>query len=122
MKRSFIYSFVAVVLLVVCTKAGPLGRGFVRTKGTRFVANGKTLYFNGFNAYWMMYAASNPSLRDKVTKTLLQASRYGVNVARTWAFSDGGNEALQISPGTYNENAFKVHLYVSYCYLKKNLI
>ncbi|GFQ01303.1 putative mannan endo-1 4-beta-mannosidase 9 [Phtheirospermum japonicum] len=54
-----------------------------------------------------MYMASDPSTRDKVTDTFTQASKYGMNVARTWAFSDGGYRALQTYPGGYNEDMFK---------------
>ena len=31
-----------------------------------------------------------------------------MNVARTWAFSDGGYRSLQYKPGSYNEDMFKV--------------
>ncbi|KAL2345591.1 hypothetical protein Fmac_006876 [Flemingia macrophylla] len=61
-------------------------------------------YINGFNAYWLLNLASNPSTSSKVTTAFQQASQYGLNVARTWAFNDG---VLQISPGSYNENVFR---------------
>ncbi|BFG24050.1 hypothetical protein CerSpe_103240 [Prunus speciosa] len=85
------------------------GGAFARTEGTRFVMNGRPFYINGFNAYWMMYMASDPSSRAKVTSAFQQASRYGMNVARTWAFNDGRgtDRPLQPSPGSYNENTFK---------------
>ncbi|PWA86089.1 Glycoside hydrolase, catalytic domain-containing protein [Artemisia annua] len=35
------------------------------------------------------------------------ASSHGLSVARTWAFSDGGDTPLQYSPGSYNEKMFK---------------
>ncbi|CAK9160855.1 unnamed protein product [Ilex paraguariensis] len=57
--------------------------------------NGNPLFLNGFNAYWLMYMASDSSMRVKVTTTFKQASKYGMNVARTWAFSDGGYKPLQ---------------------------
>jgi hypothetical protein len=58
----------------------------------------------------MMYMSSDPSTRSKVTSAFQQASEYGMNIARTWAFSDGGNDKpLQISPGIYNEDMFKVY-------------
>lgn len=82
---------------------------FAQTKGTHFVMNGRSFYLNGFNAYWMMYMASDPSTRTKVTSAFQQASKYGMNIARTWAFSDGVTDRpLQSSPGSYNENTFKV--------------
>ncbi|KAJ3695899.1 hypothetical protein LUZ60_001276 [Juncus effusus] len=54
-----------------------------------------------------MYQASDPSDKSKVYETLDDASRLGVNVIRTWAFSDGGYRPLQVSPGSYNEQMFK---------------
>ncbi|KAL6132864.1 hypothetical protein ACLB2K_065103 [Fragaria x ananassa] len=69
--------------------------------------NGKPFYINGINAYWMMYMASDPSTQLMVTSAFQQASKYKMNVARTWGFSDGGDRPLQISPGSYNENMFK---------------
>ncbi|XP_020271739.1 putative mannan endo-1,4-beta-mannosidase 9 [Asparagus officinalis] len=69
--------------------------------------NGRPFYTNGFNAYWMMYTAGDPSTRDRVSNALQQAASYGLNVVRTWAFNDGGYRALQTSPGNYDENMFK---------------
>ncbi|KAL8038286.1 hypothetical protein ABFX02_11G096400 [Erythranthe guttata] len=80
---------------------------FIGTRGSQFVMNGRSFYFNGFNSYWLMYMASDPSTKEKVTDTFAQASVYGMNLARTWAFSDGGYRALQTSPGSYNEDMFK---------------
>jgi hypothetical protein len=62
----------------------------------------------GFNSYFLMIAASDPSTMSKVTTTFQEASQNGLNLARTWAFNDGGYKALQISPGSYNEDIFKV--------------
>ncbi|XP_076939923.1 mannan endo-1,4-beta-mannosidase 5-like [Bidens hawaiensis] len=87
---------------------GGKGGGFVRTKGTNFVLNGSPFLFNGFNAYWMMNVASDPSERYKVTKVLQDAADAGLSVCRTWAFGDGSNDkALQISPGVYDERVFQ---------------
>ncbi|KAL6134807.1 hypothetical protein ACLB2K_067035 [Fragaria x ananassa] len=81
---------------------------FAQTKGNHFVMNGRSFSLNGFNAYWMMFMASDPSTRAKVTSVFQQASRYGMNIARTWAFSDGVSyRPLQSSPGSYNEDMFK---------------
>ncbi|XP_044491325.1 mannan endo-1,4-beta-mannosidase 4-like isoform X2 [Mangifera indica] len=80
---------------------------FARVNGCHFVMNGKRLYLNGFNAYWMMFLAADPSTRVKVTSTFQQASKYCMNIARIWAFSDGGATPLQSSPGSYNEDMFK---------------
>ncbi|XP_068637161.1 mannan endo-1,4-beta-mannosidase 1 [Aristolochia californica] len=81
--------------------------GFVTTKGVHFILNGSPFFANGFNAYWLMSLASDPSQRSKVSVAFQEASTHGLNVARTWAFSDGGGGALQYSPGSYNENVFK---------------
>lgn len=80
---------------------------FITTSGTLFIRNGRPLYFNGFNAYWLMIIASNPSTRGNITAVFQAATAHGITVARTWAFSDGGSTSLQISPGIYNEDMFK---------------
>ncbi|GAU42291.1 hypothetical protein TSUD_82000 [Trifolium subterraneum] len=82
--------------------------GFVQRIGTHFILEGKPYYFNGFNAYWLMMIASDPSTKNKVSTTFQEASKHGLSVARTWAFNDGlGYKALQISPGSYDEDVFK---------------
>ncbi|OMO82320.1 Glycoside hydrolase, family 5 [Corchorus olitorius] len=87
---------------------GTCGGCFVETRGNTFVKNGRPFYLNGFNAYWMMVFASDNSTRSKVTDAFKEASKYGMNVARTWAFNDGQDyKPLQISPGSYNEDTFK---------------
>ncbi|KAL3525355.1 hypothetical protein ACH5RR_013727 [Cinchona calisaya] len=83
------------------------GDGFVRTRGIHFMLNGGPYYANGFNAYWLMYVASDPSQRSKVSAAFREASSLGLTVARTWAFSDGGYRPLQFAPGAYNEQVFK---------------
>ncbi|XP_027361676.1 mannan endo-1,4-beta-mannosidase 7-like [Abrus precatorius] len=80
---------------------------FVRTRGIHFMLNGYPFYANGFNAYWLMYTASDPSQRYKVSNAFREATSHGLTVARTWAFSDGGYGALQYSPGFYNEQMFR---------------
>jgi mannan endo-1,4-beta-mannosidase len=84
--------------------------GMVRVDGTRFVVGDgdRTLYLSGFNAYWLMEMASDPSQRGKVVAAFRQASAHGLNLARTWAFSDGGDRPLQSSPGVYHEDMFQV--------------
>lgn len=85
--------------------------GFVETRKQYFVVDGKQMYFNGFNAYWLMCMAADPSTKTKVSDVFQDASKIGMNVVRTWAFSDGGNKPLQISPGVYNEDMFKVNIH-----------
>ncbi|KAL9430472.1 hypothetical protein AB3S75_025793 [Citrus x aurantiifolia] len=107
-------SFIFLALLVIIylktyiymAKANP-NQEFAQTNGSHFAVNGKPLYLNGFNAYWMLYYAGDPSTKVKVTAAFQQATKYGMNIARTWAFSDGGYRALQVSPGSYNEDTFK---------------
>ncbi|KAM5576099.1 mannan endo-1,4-beta-mannosidase 7 [Rosa sericea] len=83
------------------------GDDFIRTRGVQFLLNGSPYYANGFNAYWLMYMASDPSQRYKVSLVFREATSHGLTVARTWAFSDGGYRPLQYSPGSYNEQMFK---------------
>ncbi|KAG0455144.1 hypothetical protein HPP92_024436 [Vanilla planifolia] len=52
---------------------------FVEREGVRFVVDGKPFYVNGL----------------------------GLRVCRTWAFNDGTYNALQVSPGQFNERVFK---------------
>ncbi|PNX89591.1 mannan endo-1,4-beta-mannosidase, partial [Trifolium pratense] len=80
---------------------------FIKTKGVQLMLNGSPYYANGFNAYWLMYFASDPSQRNKVSSTFQEATNHGQNIARTWAFSDGGYKPLQYSPGSYNEEMFQ---------------
>lgn len=80
---------------------------FVKTRGVQLMLNGSPYYANGYNAYWLMYFASDPSQRNKVSSTFQEASNHGLNIARTWAFSDGGYKPLQYSPGSYNEEMFQ---------------
>uniref|UniRef100_A0A7N0UFF7 mannan endo-1,4-beta-mannosidase n=1 Tax=Kalanchoe fedtschenkoi TaxID=63787 RepID=A0A7N0UFF7_KALFE len=87
--------------------ASAAGDGFIRARGVHFMLNGDPYYANGFNAYWLMYIASDPSQRYKVSSAFSQAAAHGLTVARTWAFSDGGYRPLQYSPGSYNEQMFK---------------
>eukprot|EP01018_Ginkgo_biloba_P019952 Gb_14635 [translate_table: standard] len=79
----------------------------LQTRGTHFVENGSPLYVNGFNSYWLMYVATDPAQRYKVTSIFEQAAAHGLTVARTWDFNDGRYKALQISPGVYDEQVFQ---------------
>ncbi|KAL0929034.1 hypothetical protein M5K25_000974 [Dendrobium thyrsiflorum] len=84
-----------------------VGMEMVVRIGNHFEAGGRPFYVNGFNTYWLMALAVDPSTRGKVTETFADASSAGLTVGRTWAFSDGGQGALQISPSVYDENVFK---------------
>lgn len=89
--------------------------GFIQRNGNRFFLNGKPHYFNGFNAYWLMSFAADPSTSSKVTTAFQEASKYGLNLARAFAFNDGGGyKALQTSPGIYDESVFRVYYILSF--------
>ncbi|KAK4796733.1 hypothetical protein SAY86_029059 [Trapa natans] len=103
------------VLLVLLTGPALLAEGarrqrpdgFITTRGVQFMLNGSPFYGNGFNAYWLMLFASNPSQRYKVSSVFQEAASHGLTIARSWAFSDGGYSPLQYSPGSYNEQMFQ---------------
>ncbi|XAR59604.1 Mannan endo-1,4-beta-mannosidase [Bertholletia excelsa] len=105
--------FVLALAVAAAVAAGGSGeeqplQGFVKTGGTHFVRNGRRVYVSGFNAYWMMYMASDNSTRPLVSSALAQASMRGLKLARTWAFSDGPSyRSLQPFPGSYNEQVFE---------------
>jgi len=80
----------------------------VKTRGSQFVVGDRPFYVNGFNAYWLMILAADPSTRGKVTEVFQQAAAVGLTVCRTWGFNDGGWRALQKSPAVYDEDVFKV--------------
>lgn len=110
MKRRFL--LVLLVLYVTVEQSKLLHHveadgGFVKTRGVQLMLNGSPYYANGFNAYWLMYLASDPSQRNKISSVFQQASNHGLNIARTWAFSDGGYQPLQYSPGSYNDQMFQ---------------
>ncbi|XP_062231099.1 putative mannan endo-1,4-beta-mannosidase 5 [Phragmites australis] len=81
--------------------------GMVKTKGSQFVVRDRPFYVNGFNTYWLMILAVDPSTRGKVTEVFRQAAAVGLTVCRTWGFNDGGWRALQKSPSVYDEDVFK---------------
>jgi mannan endo-1,4-beta-mannosidase len=55
-----------------------------------------------------MLVASDPPRRGQVVAAFRQAAGHGLNLARTWAFSDGGDTPLQSAPGVYDEAMFQV--------------
>lgn len=85
---------------------------FVGRAGTHFVdtLTGAPIYINGWNSYWLLSARS-PSLSAEM---LRRGRRMGLTICRTWAFSDGGPGALQISPGRFSEPVFQMLDYVIY--------
>ncbi|KAG5033868.1 hypothetical protein AAZX31_04G030000 [Glycine max] len=107
MKRRFLLVLLVLYVTVEFYVEADGSGGFVRTRGVQLMLNGSPYYANGFNAYWLMYLASDPSQRNKVSSVFQQASNHGLNIARTWAFSDGGYQPLQYSPGSYNYQMFQ---------------
>ncbi|XP_068639289.1 mannan endo-1,4-beta-mannosidase 5-like [Aristolochia californica] len=103
---SCIFGIFSLFLLHCGARNAPFG-GFVRTRGTQFMLNDSLFLFNGFNSYWMMHVAADPAERPKVSTVFRDAAAAGLTVCRTWAFSDGGDGALQISPGVYDERVFQ---------------
>ena len=59
------------------------GSGFVRTRGTHFNVNGKPLFVNGFNSYWLMSVAMDLTQRNKVNSVFQQVVALRLNVAGT---------------------------------------
>jgi mannan endo-1,4-beta-mannosidase len=82
--------------------------GFVTRQGTSFVSDGLPFPAVGFNSYYLMVYAAEPSLRSTVDEVLREAKTLGATVVRTWAYNDGADEwnALQRSPGVYDERVF----------------
>ncbi|KAK9267485.1 hypothetical protein L1049_009911 [Liquidambar formosana] len=88
--------------------------GFVGTNSTRFVVvdgggmEESTVYVNGWNSYWLMEESVWGDSRSRVSRMLRRGAEMGMSVCRTWAFSDGdGPNALQISPGVFDERVFQ---------------
>ena len=100
-------STAALSILLICLQVGHAAE-FVKVNGIHFTVNGSPFFANGFNAYWLMTVAADPAGRSKVSKAFQEASSQGLSVCRTWAFSDGGYRALQVSPGVYDEQVFLV--------------
>ncbi|KAG0465018.1 hypothetical protein HPP92_019182 [Vanilla planifolia] len=92
--------------------------GFIRRNGTHFVEmDGTPVYFNGWNSYWLMTSESEAT----VSVMLKRGRAMGMNVCRTWAFSDGGSNALQIYPGRFNERVFQALDFVIYEARRNNI-
>ncbi|XP_057537563.1 mannan endo-1,4-beta-mannosidase 6-like [Amaranthus tricolor] len=87
--------------------------GFVGVNSTHFVIINKhdhdqLMYVNGWNSYWLMEESVWGPSRSKVSKMLKKGAEMGLNVCRTWGFSDGPRPtSLQISPGVFNERVLK---------------
>jgi mannan endo-1,4-beta-mannosidase len=94
---------------------------FVRTRGSRFIVNGKPFRFVGANVSVM----HRDEDRARMPETLRQASQAGIRVIRVWASGEGGpndigpvgadsadwprTHPFRWAPGKWNEEAL-VHL------------
>ncbi|XP_051139561.1 mannan endo-1,4-beta-mannosidase 7-like, partial [Andrographis paniculata] len=98
--------FLIIVILAMNLKIN-LGYEFITIQEDHLMLEGIPFYANGFNAYWLMSVASDPTQRSKVSSAFVAAARHGLAITRAWAFSDGGDSPLQYSPGSYNEQMFQ---------------
>ncbi|KAL2981269.1 hypothetical protein AAZX31_13G279300 [Glycine max] len=85
---------------------------FVERNGTQFVLDEKAFYVNGWNSYWLMVQSVDVYSRSKVREMMKTGAKMGLTVCRTWAFNDGDYNALQTSPGRFDEQAFQALDYV----------
>lgn len=88
---------------------------FVGVNSTRFMIKTSSkscfedFYVNGWNSYWLMQDSLNGPSKSRVSEMMKRGAQMGLTVCRTWAFSDGDSpNALQVSPGVFNERVFKV--------------
>jgi mannan endo-1,4-beta-mannosidase len=99
---------------------GPSPHSFVRTRGNRFVIDGRPFRLVGANVSVM----HRDEDRARMPETLRQASQAGIRVVRVWASGEGGpgdvgpvadladwprTHPLRWAPGQWNEEAL-VHL------------
>lgn len=99
---------------------GLIPHSFVKTRGSRFVIEGRPFRFVGANVS-VMYREED---RARMPETLRQASQTGIRVVRVWASGEGGpgdigpvadladwprTHPLRWAPGKWNEEAL-VHL------------
>ncbi|KAF9610824.1 hypothetical protein IFM89_025190, partial [Coptis chinensis] len=92
--------------IIGISEEGP-EKDFVTKSGTQIMLNGKAFYVNGWNSYWLMDQAVEEYSRPRVRAMLQAGVKMGLTVCRTWAFNDGGYNALQISPSRFDEHVFQ---------------
>uniref|UniRef100_A0ACD5VI16 Uncharacterized protein n=1 Tax=Avena sativa TaxID=4498 RepID=A0ACD5VI16_AVESA len=80
---------------------------FVERRGVQLFLEGRPFYINGWNSYWLMDQSVEPSSRHRVTRMFRSAVGMGLTVCRTWAFNDGDYNALQVTPGHFDERVFE---------------
>ncbi|CAK9257650.1 unnamed protein product [Sphagnum jensenii] len=80
---------------------------FMQRSGQQLFLDGAPFYVNGWNSYWLMVQSIEDSTRPRMFAVMMAAAALGLTVCRTWAFNDATYQALQISPGNYDENVFQ---------------
>ncbi|XP_047060793.1 mannan endo-1,4-beta-mannosidase 2-like [Lolium rigidum] len=80
---------------------------FVERRGVQLFLEDRPFYINGWNSYWLMAQSVETSSRHRVSGMFRAATGMGLTVCRTWAFNDGGYNALQLAPGRFDERVFK---------------
>lgn len=112
----------AFLLFAGCNTSANRNRpsGFVQSRGTRFLIDGRDFRFVGANVA-VMYRDED---RAQMEETLRKAAASGITVVRVWAFGEGGpndigpvadladwprTHPFRWAPGQWNEEAF-VHL------------
>lgn len=80
---------------------------FVGRNGTQFMVDGRAFYINGWNSYWLMDHSVDEDRKPRVSAILEAGAKMGLTVCRTWAFNDGGYNALQVSPGRFDERVLR---------------
>ncbi|GER47083.1 mannan endo-1 4-beta-mannosidase 4 [Striga asiatica] len=73
---------------------------FIGTKGSQFVVNGRPFYFNGFNSYWLMYMAADPTTREKgLDFVVSEAKKHGIylilSLVNNWEGFGGKKQYVQ---------------------------
>ncbi|XP_002517909.2 mannan endo-1,4-beta-mannosidase 2 [Ricinus communis] len=85
---------------------------FVTRNGTQFMVEGRPFYINGWNSFWLMDHSAEDDRKPRVSAMLQAGAKMGLTVCRTWAFNDGDYNALQVSPGKFDEGVFQALDYV----------
>lgn len=89
-------------LLLSAVAAIPLASDFITVKGIQFVKHGEEFYFSGANTYYLFYAKPND-----VDALFADAKSIGLQVIRTWAWSDGETTMPAVTPsGVFYQSRF----------------
>ncbi len=88
---------------------GPSNPRWASRNGLHFSRDDGDFFYAGTNTYYLMVYAADLGLRHYVDEVLEETKAMSLNVMRTWAFNDGASQwnALQTSPGVYDEQVFQ---------------